>query len=143
MTRLEQIIQHFDDLELLNLKKYKYDSYLPNSRKFIDQEIGRRNLSLDNLDSLQQAYISRLEKDDTLRCPRCYTTKISVDQVEFWNTYNRKGIADDIAVMDGLSGRGTTQDKLTCIVCDYVLHDPNESGVDKLSKFISGLFKRK
>lgn len=45
MTRTEEFLITLSDIELAFLYHYKYLNYLPNSRKLIDQELVKRNLS--------------------------------------------------------------------------------------------------
>ena len=55
------------------------------------------------------------------------------------------GISDEVATIDGILGKQTNINKLTCIVCDYVLNDPNSGGIvrmqEKISKAIRNFLK--
>ena len=147
MTKLEEILAEYEDFELAFLFKYKYDTYLDYSKKAILAELAKRNLTIEKIELFIEKYENQTINDGILRCPRCLSAKIAKDSVEFWNTYGRSGLADDIAALDGLSGKQTYKDKLTCIVCDYVVHDPNAGGIidlpETLSRFFKSIFKKK
>ena len=143
MTKLAEILGHYEDFELAFLVKFKYDSYLDDSKKVIDKELNRRGLTADKIESLidRTAVNAKTINDGLLHCPRCTSKKISKDQVEYWNTYSRIGINDEIATYDGIIGKQTYKDKLTCMVCDYVLNDPNSGGILNFQDKVSNIFR--
>lgn len=148
MSRIEKILEQFEDFELAFLMKYKFDSYLEGSQKAILAEVNKRQLSKEKIENIVSTIENSSINDEIQhRCPRCKSTKVASDQVEFWNTYNRAGYSDEIAKMDGLAGRQTYKDKLTCMVCDYVIYDPNQGGFlglqENVSMFFSRIFKKK
>jgi hypothetical protein len=143
MNKTEQILEKFEDFEIAFIYKYKYEGYMENSRKAIDTEIRNRNLDKVKLESLIQEFGNKKNEDGILHCPRCYSTKIAKDPVEYWNTYGRVGISDEIAAYDGIIGKQMLKDRLICIVCDYVINDPNSGGLSGLQERLSSLFRKK
>ena len=83
--------------------------------------------------NINEASISRLIaanpksklSDDKERCPRCYSDKIRRNSVEWTNTAYGSGYGDEIAALDGISGRATYKDEVVCNVCGKWLADPN------------------
>ena len=140
--QLEEILKQYEDFELAFLKKYKYDSYLSGSKKAIDSELNRRHLTTVKLDLLISNQNEIVHKDGKQRCPRCSSLKIAFDEVEYWNTYGRPGYADNLAVYDGIGGKQTYKQKISCMVCDYVIHDPNVGGYSDLPQRIGNFFKK-
>ena len=132
MTSLEDILTQFEDFELAFIVKYKYDTYLDKSKKAIDLEIIKRKLSKDKMELLINKYEYLKVYDGVQRCPRCFSKKIAKDVVEYWNTYE-----DRAAIYDGLSGKQLFKEKLTCIVCDYIVYDPNSNRIIDFSIIFS------
>ena len=50
---LQEILQQYEDFELAFLVKYKYESYLENSKKAVDNELKKRGLSKEKLEQLE------------------------------------------------------------------------------------------
>ena len=142
MTKLEKILEQYEDFELAFLVKYKFNSYLETSKQAITSELSKRELTKEKLENLIAKYEHQRFHDSLLRCPRCFSTKIGKDSVVFWNTYGRIGLADNIAVFDGMRGKETYKEKLTCMVCDFVINDPNSGGIIALSDAVSRFFQK-
>lgn len=141
MKNLEEILKEYEDFELAFLIKFKYDSYLEHSQKAINTELQRRNLTQTKILSLQHEYLGKVVNDGMLHCPRCFSTKIIVDSVDYWNNFSDSP-SDRIVALDGLSGKETNKNKMTCVVCDYVISDPNAGNWVNFKSFIKKLFKK-
>jgi hypothetical protein len=143
MSKIEKILIKFEDFELAFLVKYKLDSYMEPTRNAIIAELNKRKLTKQKIDQYINALENtEVEPDGVMHCPRCTSTKIAADQVEYWNTNKRNGLSDEVAILDSLNGKQTYKQKLTCMVCDYVLFDPNDGGAVGLSDVIGGFLNR-
>lgn len=129
MSAIETFLQSLHDVELAFLYKYKYPGYFDRSKNAVLQELARRSLTAEKMNS----YVERYEfNESNTGCPRCNSGAAIVQEVELTNTGRSQG-------MDGLQGRASYTNTAECAVCGYKLYDGNE-GIP--SSYIWAAFKR-
>lgn len=120
MSRTREFIEGLHDVELAFLYKYKYHTYLEESQAIITQEIDKRGLTQEQMDS----YVAKYEnKPENVGCPRCNSMLHVSQRVEFYNTSRSQA-------MNAISGNARREGVYTsvdeCAVCGYKLFDGND-----------------
>ncbi len=107
MSKLESFLTELTDTELVNYYEYRYEQFMPASKKRITDELAKRNMKLDRLQSyvkLPDSYSEENIKKQKL-CPQCFSEKF----------YNSKEMETG---MDSSSDEFEVDYK-TCLVCLY------------------------
>ncbi len=125
MTRVRKFLIELDDYELAFFAKFKLLTYMNPTQLEIKDYLIERNLTKSKIDQLISENSKSKLNDEKERCPRCYSDKIRKDKVEWTDTAQKSGYSDEIATLDGLSGRATYKDQVICNVCGFWLSDPN------------------
>lgn len=125
MSRVKNFLTELDDYELAYFAKFKLLTYMKDTQSEIKEYLIERNLNESKIDQLILTNPKSKLIDERERCPRCYSDKIRKDEVEWTNTKNRAGFADEIATLDGLNGKATYKDQVICNVCGFWIKDPN------------------
>ena len=140
MGRILDFLSGLDDYELAFFAKYKRNSYMKQTQEIISEFLITRSLSESQINRLISENPKSKLKDGKERCPRCYSSKIRKDAVEWTNTGGGIGIEDDVATLDGLDGRATYKNEVICNVCGFWLVDPNqEKPLTTSKKIINGI----
>ena len=134
MTRTEEFLITLSDIELAFLYHYKYLNYLPNSRKLIDQELVKRNLSFLVLENLVNTHKPLIQYPNH-QCYRCGSSKLQTTQEDKKFTSRLEGI--DAVV----SNRNLKVDRIECLVCGNILQDDNHES--NWWEWFKELFKKK
>jgi len=79
MSELDKFISSLSDHELAFFFGYRYNRFLENSRKKIDNEIRRRNLSPEKLKSLKEEKLVIKSVKESKSCPRCGSDKLFIE----------------------------------------------------------------
>src|SRR5690606_4651347 len=125
MQRVKDFLNKLDDYELAYFTKFKLKTYMPQTQSEIKKYISNKGLTEKRIDELIATNPKRETKEGKIRCPRCSTDKIRTEKVEWTDTENRAGFADEIATLDGLNGKATYKDQVICNVCGFWIKDPN------------------
>ena len=118
MKRTQNFLNSLSNHELAFLYRYKYLSYLPNSRKLIDHEITQRNLSVFILENIVNSYESNVPYSNH-QCFRCGSLKLQIIQENKKYTSRLEGLDAYI------SNKNPKVDRIECLVCGHVLQDDN------------------
>lgn len=79
MSELDNFISSLSDHELAIFFGYRYDRFLENSKKKIDKEIGKRNLSSESLKSLIESKLFNEPTKENRSCSRCGSDRIFIE----------------------------------------------------------------
>jgi hypothetical protein len=141
-SKLITILDSYEDFELAFLSQYKHSSYMKGTRDSISQYILSRGLTPEKIELLIQETKNTDFPNDVPRCPRCKSSKLRTDNVEYYNTALGTS-ANDAAAIDGLTGKATYKDQIICEICDLYINDPNKERGSKNSticKIIKSIF---
>jgi len=125
MSRVKKFLNDLDDYELAYFAKFKVKTYMPKTQSEIKKFISDKGLNEQRIEQLIAINPKRESVDGKIRCPRCSTDKVRTEKVEWTDTENQAGFADEIAVIDGFSGKATYKDQVICNVCGFWIKDPN------------------
>ena len=82
---IQEFLSSLTDLQLLSLKKYKSDEYLPENKRLIDQEIERRGLDMDQISDLIKNH-TYPENSIVAICTRCFSER--TERIEAEDSYS-------------------------------------------------------
>lgn len=118
MSKTSEFLKSLSDQEFVYFLKYKSDKYFGKSIEYIQEEAKFRNLSDEFIiNCLKRPIKSKTQTE--LQCPRCNSLKIIAESKQLMNT-------SKIQAIDGIiNGTEIKYDKLTCLVCDYIISDLN------------------
>jgi len=125
MSRVRKFLTELDDYELAFFAKFKLPTYMKETQSEIKKYIAERGLNNTQIDKLISANPKRETKNGKVRCPRCSSDKIRTEKVEWTNNAGQIGYEDEIASLDGLSGKATYKNQVICNVCEIWIEDPN------------------
>ncbi|MCH4551902.1 hypothetical protein [Aestuariibaculum lutulentum] len=126
MGKTIEFLNTLDDVELAFFVKYKIGTYTKPTQEIIKEYIYTKNLTEDKIEQLiNKKHLKANYNKDLKMCPRCCSTKIRTDKVEWTNTSNAPGFANEVAVLSGMAGDVTYKNNVICDVCGYWLEDPN------------------
>jgi len=125
MSKTRNFLAELDDYELAYFAKFKLHTYMKATQSKIKEYLTERNLNESKIERLISENPKSKLNDKTERCPRCYSDKIRKNKVEWTETGGGIGIGDEIATLDGITGRVTYKDEVICNVCGFWLKDPN------------------
>lgn len=125
MNRINKFLTELDDYELAYFAKFKLKTYMPDTQSEIGKYIADKGLTEQRIEKLIATNPKRESENREIRCPRCSSDKIRTEKVEWTDTVNRAGFADEIAALDGLNGKATYDDQVICNVCGFWIKDPN------------------
>lgn len=108
MSKLKLFIEKIDDYEIAALYHFRFNSFMPNSKKNILEELEKRNIRLDDINKYLKKETAELKNQIELRkiCPRCYSN-------EFYNSQELEEITFQYETHE------YTADYKTCLVCLY------------------------
>lgn len=136
MSGVREFLKSLSDRELAFLIKFKYSGYLNNSKKLILEEVDERGLSNLALSKLVEDSPFGGDVSPLNQCMRCGSFKLStVSELKKFT-----GRMEAIGYI--FSGKSGKVEKTECLVCGYVLSDPNR---DREVKFdwVEKVFRRK
>ena len=143
MSRIRDFLSDFDDYELAYFAKFKLPAYMKATQTKIGEYLAERGITESKVEWLISENAKRDLTDEKERCPRCRSAKIRKDRVEWTDTSGRAGYVDEVAALDGLSGRATYASREICNVCGFWLKDPNReqkrSFVQKVIDFFAAV----
>ena len=125
MSRVIAFLNELDDYELAYFAKFKLHTYMQDTQLEIKRHLIKKNFTKEKVDKLIATNPKKEAKKGKRRCPRCLSDKVRIEKVEWTNTVNKVGYEDEIASMDGLSGKITYKNQVICNVCEYWIEDPN------------------
>tara|TARA_R100001369_G_scaffold89859_1_gene127977 strand:+ start:1468 stop:1911 length:444 start_codon:yes stop_codon:yes gene_type:complete len=125
MNQIISFLNGLDDYELAYFAKFKLHTYMQDTQLEIKRHLRKKELTKEKVDKLIAANPKKEAKKGKIRCPRCSSDKIRTEKVEWTNTVNKVGYEDEIASMDGLSGKIIYKNQVICNVCEYWIEDPN------------------
>lgn len=125
MSRVRKFLTDLDDYELAFFAKYKLPTYMKETQSEIKKYITERGINETQIDKLISANPKRETKNGKVICPRCYSDKIRTEKVEWTKNAGQIGYEDEIASLDGLSGKATYKNQVICNVCGIWIEDPN------------------
>ncbi len=125
MTRVRKFLIELDDYELAFFAKFKLPTYMKETQSEIKKYIAERGLNDAQIDKLISANPKRENENAKVRCPRCSSAKIRTEKVEWTSNAGQIGYEDEIASLDGLSGKATYKNQVICNVCGIWIEDPN------------------
>jgi hypothetical protein len=125
MTRVKEFLIELDDYELAFFAKFKLPTYMKETQSEIKKYIVERGLNDAQIDKLISSNPKRETKNGKVRCPRCSSDKIRTEKVEWTKNAGQIGYEDEIASLDGLSGKATYKNQVICNVCENWIEDPN------------------
>jgi hypothetical protein len=108
MSKLKLFIKKIDKYELASLYKYRFNSFMPNSKKMILDELALRNKREDNINSYLKKRTTELQVDieNGKICPQCLSN-------EFYNSAEIENITFQYETHE------YTKNYKTCLVCLY------------------------
>ena len=133
-NKLINILDSYEDFELAFLRKYKLDIYLKETSEFVLTYLNKRGITERKAKILIEEINKKKIEAQDFRCPRCKSKKIRQEEVEWTNTAYQTGIADEVAIIDGVYLNKTTYKKQeVCNICGYWISDPNNEKPQKRS----------
>lgn len=147
MNKITDFLDELDDYELAYFAKFKLITYMKDTQSEIKEYLIKRNVNESKIETLiSKNPISKLN-DKAKRCPRCYSDKLRKNKVEWTETTDKFGLEDEIATLDGITGRATYKEEVVCNVCEFCLEDPNNEKpksfrkkvTTKIWEFINGI----
>lgn len=142
MSKIKDFLNELDDYELAFFAKFKLSTYMKITQSKINEYLIERNLNKSKIERLISENPKSKLEDSLERCPRCYSDKIRKNKVEWTNTDGGIGLADEIAIADGIEGKATYKNEIICDVCDFWLKDPNnEKPVSFPKRIIKGIWE--
>ena len=124
MTRKNNIWQFLDTLnkyELANFYFYKYETFMENSQKIIDDYFLNKNMSKDKIKELVEEHKNMAKYEKYIRkdcCPQCYSLK-KVKTKQLWCPLGNNGIAVQ------LDNERIMIDVEDCLICGYKFSNLN------------------
>lgn len=125
ISHVETFLSQLDDNELAYFRKYKLQSYLPETQKEIVDFLKGRGITESDIEKLIANNPKSKLTEDRQRCPKCYTDKIRKEEIQWIDTANKGDYFDEIASLDGISRKATYKTKIGCNVCGYGIMKPN------------------
>lgn len=125
MDRIINFLSELDEFELAYFAKFRLSTYMKGTQLKVNEYLKNKNLTENRIEQLISENPKSKLLDNKKRCPRCYSDKILKENVEWTDTSNHCGYSDEIAVLDGLSGKATYKEQIICNVCGYWITDPN------------------
>ena len=108
MNKLELFVKEIEDYELASLYHYRFNSFMPYSKKIILNELRERNIRQDNINKYLKKENAEL-KDQVLKreiCPRCFSN-------EFYNSEEKENVTFQYETHE------YEKNYKTCLVCLY------------------------
>ncbi len=127
MSELDNFISSLSDHELAIFFGYRYDSFLENSKKKIETEIRKRNLSSEKLKSLIDAKLINESIKESISCPRCGSYKLFIE-----TDYKEIPVSE-------FSSAEVAMDSHRCRLCGY---NADKKTPKKFSEKIKRIFKK-
>jgi hypothetical protein len=139
MNKIEKFLSQLDETELAYFAKFKLKTYMPETQREIEKHIAARGLTIDKIEKLiaENTRINEGCMDEI--CPRCGSQNLLKRKVEWTNTIDKPFIGDDeVAAIDGLAGKITFKDEISCNVCGFWIEDPNQEKPTNLKQKVKG-----
>lgn len=125
--RLKETLDQYEDFELAFLYRYKIETYTKGTRDSVVSYIRDRRLTDAKIDAL----VSELEfskcDDRKIRCTRCTSTKLRIQDVAWDNPSYSSWETMDALFMK----RAALKEQIECTVCGNWVKDPNNQGPPK------------
>lgn len=136
MSKLKEFVEKLENFELASFYKYRFSSFMDNSKKIILKEFRKRKMFESNLEEyfLNKEDIDKQKLESSEICPRCFSN-------EFYNENENESVTYQYATVD------YTMNYKTCLVCLYSQdkedHKNKRSGIRNLFSFTNFLINRK
>jgi len=127
MSELDNFINKLTDHELAVFYGYSYDGFLELSKKKINEEIKKRNLSKKKLYSLKDRKLINKSPGQTKICPRCGSDKLFVE-----TNYMEIPVCE-------ISSAEISIDSYRCRLCGY---NPDKTKSNNLLDLIKRIFRK-
>ena len=123
-----EFLSTFSDKELAFFYRYKIDLYLDATKLVLQEYIFKeRGLSAEWLLENSEHNVQVASKSEAC-CPRCASFKISSHTVPWQIPMFEVGAENELAMLhETATGSPHLKMKVECLVCGYVLVDPNNS----------------
>ncbi|NOQ91575.1 MAG: hypothetical protein GQ552_02540, partial [Flavobacteriaceae bacterium] len=108
MSKLKEFVEKLEDFELASFYKYRFSSFMDNSKKIILKEFRKRKMYESNLDEYlpNKEDIDKQKLESSEICPRCFSN-------EFYSASENESITYQYATID------YNMNYKTCLVCLY------------------------
>lgn len=135
-SKVYELLSSYEDFELAFTYTYLYKSYLPETKKIIDDLLQKRNLTTEKIKQLieekeEQEYTEDIAK---AQCPRCKSFKVkSTQEILYYPAHN------------STEGETPKYTHYYCSICGYDINNKEDAGDIRrwFKKIIHKLFKRK
>ncbi len=127
MKELDYFLNKLSDHELAIFYGFRYSGFLDGSKEKIDDEIKKRNLSLEKLKSLQYKKLINDSKEEKIGCERCGSNKLFIE-----TDYKEVPISE-------FSSAEIAMDSYRCRLCGF---NANKAKPKNLFDRISKAFKK-
>jgi uncharacterized protein with PIN domain len=132
MSKIDNILETYDNYELGYMLKYKYDIYSDKSKLEIDHFLEKKKLLKEDL--LQLTNEKRVYSDEKKRCPRCKSEKCLINPVQYYSRSSYKSFFEY-----------ETTDIIICQICGFKIKDyysgSSNNFISKVIIKIKELFK--
>ena len=136
MSKLELFVKEIEDYELASLYHYRFNSFMPYSKKIILNELKKRNIREDNINRYLISENAELKNKVSKReiCPRCFSN-------EFYNSKEKESVTFQYETHE------YEMDYKTCLVClysqDKIDHEKQkEKGSTNIFSFLKFISRR-
>ena len=139
MSKIDEFLSELSETELAYFAKFKLKTYMPETQKKIENHIEKKGLSAEKIEKLIAENTQQFESIDKEICPRCGSQNLLKRKVEWTNTIDKPFNGDDeVAALDGLYGRATFKDEISCNICGFWIEDPNREKPTNFAQKIKG-----
>ena len=139
MHKVHEFLSELNETELAYFAKFKLKTYMPETQREIEKYIERIGLGAEKMEKLISESNGINEKSKNETCPRCGSQKLLKRKVEWTNTIDNPFNGDDeVAAIDGFSGRVTIKNEISCNVCGFWIEDPNRENPTSFTQKIKG-----
>lgn len=127
MSELDNFINNLSDHELAVFYRYSYDGFLENSKRKIDEEIKKRNISIEKLNSIKDRSLINNSSGQSKICTRSGSDKLFVE-----TNYKEIPVSD-------LSSAEIAIDSYRCRLCGY---NPDKTKSKNLLDILKRTFRK-
>jgi DNA-directed RNA polymerase subunit RPC12/RpoP len=139
MSKIDEFLSELNETELAYFAKFKLKTYMQETQKEIEKHIEKKGLSTEKIEILIAENTQQLKSNAKEICPRCGSQNLLKRKVEWTNTIDKPFNGDDeVAALDGLSGKATFKDEISCNVCGFWIEDPNQERPTNFKQKIKG-----
>jgi hypothetical protein len=139
MSKIDEFLSELNETELAYFAKFKLKTYMQETQKEIEKHIENKGLSAEKIEKLIAENTQQLKSNAKEICPRCGSQNLLKRKVEWTNTIDKPFNGDDeVAALDGLAGKATFKEEISCNVCGFWIEDPNQERPTNFKQKIKG-----